>query len=96
MSRGQEIELKLEVDEGGAKLLRRHPVLDGHRSCAQQQVSTYFDTEECALKKAGFSLRVRQTEDEYVQTIKQQGNSSAGLFERHDLEARILTIRDSL
>ncbi len=89
MSRGQEIELKLEVDEGGAKLLRRHPLLDGHRSCAQQQVSTYFDTEECALQKAGFSLRVRQTEDQYVQTIKQQGNGSAGLFERPEWEQRV-------
>jgi triphosphatase len=89
MSRGQEIELKLEVDEGGAKLLRRHPLLDGHRCCAQQQVSTYFDTEECALKKAGFSLRVRQTEDQYVQTIKQQGNGSAGLFERPEWEQRL-------
>ncbi len=91
MSRGQEIELKLEVDEGGAKLLRHHPLLEGHRSCAQQQVSTYFDTEECALKKAGFSLRVRQTEDEYVQTIKQQGNGSAGLFERPEWEQRVET-----
>lgn len=89
MSRGQEIELKLEVDEGGAKLLRRHPLLRGHQSCARQQVSTYFDTDDCTLKKAGFSLRVRQTEDQYVQTIKQQGNGSAGLFDRPEWEQRV-------
>ena len=91
MSRGQEIELKLEVGEGGANALRRHPLLNGHRCCANQQVSTYFDTQEGALKNAGFSLRVRQTENEYVQTIKQQGSGSAGLFERPEWEWRVRT-----
>jgi inorganic triphosphatase YgiF len=89
MSRGQEIELKLEVDDAGAQLLRNHPLLNGHRSCSQKEVSTYFDTDECALKKAGFSLRVRQTDDRYVQTIKQQRSGSAGLFERPEWEQQI-------
>lgn len=91
MSRGQEIELKLEVDEGGAGLLRDHPMLSGRKVKAAQQVSTYFDTDDGTLRKAGFSLRVRQAGDRYVQTIKQNGRAGAGLFDRPEWEQRVDT-----
>lgn len=89
MSREQEIELKLEIDEGGASLLRGHPLLSGRKAKAAQQVSTYFDTDDETLRKAGFSLRVRQAGDRYVQTIKQNGHASAGLFERPEWERKV-------
>ncbi|HEY0446864.1 MAG TPA: CHAD domain-containing protein [Allosphingosinicella sp.] len=89
MSRGHEIELKLEVDEGGGGLLRDHPLLSGQQATPARQVSTYFDTDEGTLRKAGFSLRVRQAGDRYVQTIKQNGQTSAGLFDRPEWEQRV-------
>lgn len=91
MSRGQEIELKLEVDQGGAGLLRDHPMLSGRKVKAAQQVSTYYDTDDNLLRKAGFSLRVRQAGDRYVQTIKQNGHASAGLFDRPEWEQKVET-----
>ena len=63
MHRAQEIELKLEIDSSDAAALRAHPLLSGHETKAARQVSTYFDTGEGALRKAGFSLRVRKSGD---------------------------------
>jgi triphosphatase len=91
MSRSQEIELKLEVDEASVSLLRDHPLLSGREIKAARQVSTYFDTEDSILRKAGFSLRVRKAGDRYLQTIKQNGHASAGLFDRPEWEKPVET-----
>jgi inorganic triphosphatase YgiF len=89
MSRGREIELKLVLDEGGAEKLRAHPALEGVASKTARQVSTYFDTSDGLLRSAGFSLRVRESKGRFIQTIKQQGAQSAGMFDRPEWEGEV-------
>ena len=89
MIREQEIELKLEVDEAGARMLRRHPMLMAEQGTPTEQLSVYFDTPDATLRDAGFSLRVRKSGDRYTQTIKQGGNGTSGLFHRPEWECNV-------
>ncbi|MEA1014141.1 CHAD domain-containing protein [Sphingosinicella sp. LY1275] len=89
MREDQEIELKLEVDEDAAEALARHPALAGRARRSLRQVSTYYDTGKAALRKAGYSLRVRAAEGRFVQTVKQDAAGSAGLFDRPEWERDI-------
>ena len=89
VSSGREIELKLALDENGAARLKAHPALTDIGATTARQVSTYYDTPDAALREAGFSLRVRQAKGRFVQTIKQQGHGSAGMFDRPEWEEEI-------
>ena len=89
VSRDREIELKLLLDEGGAAKLRAHPALQAMPAKTARQVSTYYDTRDSAIRAAGFSLRVRRAKGRFVQTVKQQGHESAGLFDRPEWEEQI-------
>lgn len=84
----REIELKLEMNEGDAAALRSHPLLSGQAEGSVEQVSTYFDTPRSAVRKAGFSLRVRRVDGRFIQTIK-QATAAAGLFSRPEWESDI-------
>jgi inorganic triphosphatase YgiF len=85
----REIELKLELEEGSAEALKRHPMLGGNPLKSADQLSTYFDTPDHLLRTAGFSLRVRQSSGRFVQTVKQSDSASAGLFDRPEWEEEI-------
>jgi inorganic triphosphatase YgiF len=85
----REIELKLELEEGSAEALKRHPMLGGDPLKSADQLSTYFDTPDHLLRTAGFSLRVRQSSGRFVQTVKQSDSASAGLFDRPEWEEEI-------
>ena len=50
--------------------------------------STYYDTPDLVLRKAGVSLRVRDTGGRFVQTIKSP-NDNAGLFNRSEWEHEV-------
>jgi inorganic triphosphatase YgiF len=68
----REIEVKLE---GEPQLLRRlftlHALVGAtQRSRPQQLVSTYFDTEDDALERAGMTLRVRKSASGRVMALK--------------------------
>ena len=89
MGGGHEIELKLETDAGAGDRLRKHPLLSGCETKSGRQVSTYFDTEDGALRAAGFSLRVRQAGKRFIQTVKHQDAGSAGLYDRPEWEQEI-------
>jgi inorganic triphosphatase YgiF len=89
MSRGREIELKLVLDQGGAEKLRAHAALKGVASKTARQVSIYYDTSDGLLRSAGFSLRVREAKGRFIQTIKQQGSHSAGMFDRPEWEEEV-------
>lgn len=86
MNAFRELELKLEGDAGDAAALRKHPLLTGVEPRTIEQCTTYFDTPDEALRKAGLSLRVRRAGDGFVQTVKAQGNGGAGLFDRDEWE----------
>jgi inorganic triphosphatase YgiF len=89
VTRNREIELKLDLGAEGAEALKRHPMLGGDPSKAADQVSTYFDTPDQALRAAGFALRVREARGGFVQTVKQSEGASAGLFDRPEWEAEV-------
>jgi inorganic triphosphatase YgiF len=91
MSRGREIELKLELEPGSSRRLTEHERLADGPAKTLDQVSTYFDTPDGVLRKAGFSLRVREARGRFVQTVKQSAGAAAGLFDRPEWEQEVAT-----
>jgi inorganic triphosphatase YgiF len=89
MTEDREIELKLELEPGSAGKLTEHALLAAGPAKAADQVSIYFDTPEGAIRKAGFSLRVREAKGKFIQTVKQSEGPAAGLFDRPEWERRI-------
>ncbi len=88
---GRKVELKLEVPPktiGALKRMRSLRRGNGHAR-DNELVSVYFDTAEHMLRKHGMSLRVRHIGDERVQTVKANGPSAAGLFQRSEWETPI-------
>ncbi|MES2045270.1 MAG: CHAD domain-containing protein [Pseudomonadota bacterium] len=81
----QEIELKLEFDPADWRRLEAAIARLG-RGRFRHLVTTYFDTPERDLAEAGYTLRVRQSGDRYVQTVKDAGRAGAGLFARTEWE----------
>ena len=74
MAGGREIELKFLASPAGLEaalgLSDLAPLTD---ATAKEQISTYFDTPDCALQKAGFILRLREVGGAFIQTVKQEG-----------------------
>lgn len=87
-SNGREVELKLEVEQASIDPLRSSGQLAGRPSEARRQQSVYFDTPSGKLRRNGFTLRVRDTGDGFVQTVK-RADGGAGLFDREEWEAPV-------
>jgi inorganic triphosphatase YgiF len=83
----REIELKLELEPGSEGPLRAALGSEGSR--VENLLSIYFDTPDGALRKAGFTLRVRRAGDRFIQTIKQDDGEAAGLFDRPEWETDV-------
>ena len=82
----REIELKLEIGPADLARLHAHPLLgDGTQRTLR---STYYDTPDLVLRKAGVSLRVREANGRFVQTIKSP-NGHAGLFNRSEWKQEV-------
>src|SRR5688572_11770997 len=79
-----ETELKFKLGRSAVKSLLDHPAFaqPGKRSRLR---STYFDTPEHDLRNSGFSLRVREKDGTFVQTLK--GRNGRGVFDRDEWEA---------
>ena len=93
-----EVELKLTVEPGDVDRLERHPLLAGAAK-PRRLASTYFDTPDHRLRKAGLSLRIRSDGARKLQTVKLANGAAAGLFARSEWESEIATShpdRDSL
>jgi inorganic triphosphatase YgiF len=89
MSRGREIELKLELEPESAQTLTKHGLREAKPVKVADQVSTYFDTSDGALRQAGFSLRIREAKGKFIQTVKQSDGPAAGLFDRPEWEQAV-------
>jgi len=81
-----ELELKLEFDPADRERLETAPPLKSANAETSRLVSTYFDTSAEDLRRAGYSLRVRQRGKQRIQTVKAARGSSAGLFVRAEWE----------
>src|SRR5215813_614734 len=90
MSQKKEIELKLELPPGNVGALDRLSFLKGIKPAkAKTLLSVYFDTSDQKLRRKGVSLRIRRVDGRHLQTIKQRGNPSIGLFSRDEWECDI-------
>lgn len=90
-----EVELKLEYDPADhVRLVALEPLALPART--ERQRSTYYDTPEHAIRRAGYTLRVRQAGGRRVQTVKAAGAASAGLFERSEWERPLRSGRPRL
>ncbi len=86
----REIELKLDLDPADAAKMRSHPVLRARAGAAEGELllSTYYDTPDFALRRAGVHLRVRDKGGRFIQTVKSAG-SEAELLERLEWEQEL-------
>ena len=85
----REVELKFDVEPGGVALIRGIKVLAAAAPEEQAHDTIYFDTRDGALRRAGFSLRVRRSGDRFVQTVKRKRGPAAGLFVRQEWERKV-------
>jgi len=70
----RELELKFLASSAGLEAALRLPLFAPLRTTPSiSQVSTYFDTPEQDLQKAGFILRLREVSGQFIQTVKQDG-----------------------
>ncbi len=88
MSEPRETELKLDVEASDLARLREHPLLAGDWT-ETELTSVYYDTPDGSLREAGYTLRVRQDGDRYIQTVKARGDGGVGLFDRPEWESDI-------
>lgn len=96
MIRTRELELKLEAEPGGLAEVRDHPLLRNGSPGTTRTSSVYYDTSNGQLRKAGATLRVRQSGERFVQTIKANARPAAGLFDRAEWEERISGLEPDL
>jgi len=83
-----ETELKFRLPARGAAAVARCelPRFRKGRIERQRLCSTYFDTAKHKLKRHGLTLRIRQTQDRTIQTVKADGNGQIG---RGEWEAEV-------
>jgi len=87
-----ETELKLLIDPKHAQALREHPLLKKYASAAplrQQMLTTYFDTPDLYFSRHRAALRVRQSNEGRVQTLKDGNQVQGGLHSRNEWEAEV-------
>lgn len=85
----REVELKLETDLAGIDVLAHASILALVDVKEHEQTSTYFDTPEQDIRKAGLSLRIRKIGTKRIQTVKAESKATAGLFARPEWEMAI-------
>ncbi|AMD01499.1 CYTH domain-containing protein [Halomonas chromatireducens] len=82
----QEVELKLALCRDGPERLCRHPLLKGRPAATHRLANTYFDTPRGELEAARMALRLRRSDDTWVQTLKTSGEGGGGLSRRGEWE----------
>jgi triphosphatase len=84
-----ERELKFALESGDAAKLKEHRLLNWIKPNIKSTISTYFDTADHALGKAGLSLRLRAVEGQVIQTLKLPAARSSGFFARGEYEKEV-------
>ncbi len=81
----KEIELKLSLITDDTNRVFDLPLLmysSEHRLYDLETI--YYDTTDCQLAQQGLALRIRKSDEGWVQTVKTQGRSEQGLHERDE------------
>jgi triphosphatase len=81
-----EMELKFLVTADDVATLSANPIFARKTTKAQLR-SVYYDTPKWDLRENGISLRVRQKEGAFIQTVKR--STGFGLFDRDEWESEI-------
>lgn len=81
----KEIELKLDIEPGAIGLVPGVPLLAGAVGRQAILTSVYYDTSRRTLGRNGYSLRVRNADQTFIQTVKHR-SGSGGLFTRDEWE----------
>jgi len=81
----QEVELKLELTPHAFEAIIDSGMLPGETITTRLR-SLYFDTPKEDLRAAGFTLRIRESGERRIQTVKAAGTGAAGLFARQEWE----------
>lgn len=84
-----EIELKLAIAEGDVARLRRHPLLKGGKANRSKLYGIYFDTPDWYLYQSRGAFRLRREGYHWVQTVKLDRGSTAGLSMRPEYEVQV-------
>ena len=71
-----ETEIKLLLPPASRTIVEAHPFFAATPPNISQNVSTYYDTPDLALRQRGVSLRVRRCGDSFVQTVKDRDGAS--------------------
>ena len=85
----QEVELKLAIAHGDAARLRRHPLLKGIKPVRRKLYGIYFDTPDFDLFRMRGAFRLRREGYHWVQTLKLETGTSAGLSSRPEWEVQV-------
>src|SRR6516165_3902906 len=83
-----EVELKLTARPADLPELRQALLAMAPDAVSSQErlVSTYFDTQDLALKRRGLSFRVREQAGRFVQTVKSADLTKLGALSRGEWE----------
>ena len=81
-----ETEIKLTMPAAARAAVEAHPLFAAAESRRVRNLSTYYDTPDHALRARGLSLRVREADGNFIQTVKSldagRGFASRGEWER--------------
>ena len=93
-----EVELKLAVPAGDLPKVRQALLGMAPRpACSRSFLSTtYYDTADRRLNRRGLSLRVRDADGRFVQTVKDDGRAEAGVLARGEWEDEIASATPDL
>lgn len=84
-----EIELKLTAPADALATLWQSAIGTRARTTSRRLVSTYYDTSDFRLRRRGFTLRVRQDGDKFVQTVKAARGAPGSMMRRGEWSAPV-------